>query len=186
MKPMNDNQHTQVDWSKTDKYRLDCRDMCEPINISHFFRNRKIKNYVYQISFQNIPIKYGMSAKDKSKTPGNRVYTQLGSLDSWGVCKISRGLPTKIFRSLAEEFQKKYGKVLNHNDISIYIWSFDNYDFIFKDHTIEIKRAESTLITTHAMLYGEMPIGNKRDEMASYKPSVSVAVYDKFFEVYEC
>jgi hypothetical protein len=50
------------------------------------------------------------------------------------------------------------------------------------DHEKEIKQAESSLITTHVLHYGQMPIGNKTDESSSFnRPAVIAAVYNKFF-----
>jgi len=175
------NHATDTDWSQLTHYRLDCNGFTMPIQISWFFRNNDIKSYLYKMMYRNIPIKYGQSCNDSSRTPGNRVYSQLGGLDSFGFNKLNRGV-SKDFRSLANHFQATYDKVLDHNDVSIEIWSFDNYKFITVDHEKEIKQAESSLITTHVLHYGQMPIGNKTDESSSFnRPAVIAAVYNKFF-----
>ena len=176
------NPTTETDWSQLTHYRLDCNGFTMPIQISWFFRQNNISSYLYKMLYRNIPIKYGQSCNDTSRTPGNRVYSQLGGLDSFGYNKLNRGVSID-FRSLADKFQATYDKVLDHNDVSIEIWSFDKYNFITMDHEKEIKQAESSLIKTHILHYGQMPIGNKTDESSSFnRPAVIAAVHNRFFD----
>ena len=178
---MSNTPSTKTDWSQLNHYRLDCSTMLRPIEISHFFRQNNIKSYIYKLMYKNIDIKYGESACDNSRTPGNRVYTQVGGLDSFGLSKLYRSGSIE-FRELANDFQIAHLKVLDHRDLTIEIWCFDRYNFITTDHIKEIKQAESELIQTHMLRYNKLPIGNKRDEKTNFNRSAVIAVvYDRFF-----
>lgn len=179
--PIPNTPSTKTKWKSLPVYRMDCNGFTEPSQILHYFKLHGIKKYVYKIIGHNIPIKYGESSTDNSKQYGNRVYSQIGGLESFGINKLNRS-NSKMFRELAELYQIEYNKVLNHNDVTVEIWSFDNYNFVTTDHKKEMQQAESELIQTFRSTYTAMPIGNIDDGSSSFKrPAVIASVFNQCF-----
>jgi hypothetical protein len=147
------------------KFTIKLKDMVDPINISHEFRNNKITGgYVYRIMYKGIVIKFGMS-NTKEPTPGDRVYSQLGRVKSFGV-PLRRGIGND-FADIMEDFRNLYGFELDHNDIVLTIWDFTNYKYHSVKPEDELRKFEAGLIRRYIESVGERPIGNLRVETAA-------------------
>ena len=116
---------------------------------------------------------------------GERIYRQIGHLDSFGANKLI-GANGCEFLDINQKFKDKYGNDIDHNGITITIWSFDNYNFRTLDRVKEIIDAETELIETYETHYGELPIGNIDDNKlwkGKYAPIKSA--YETFIEEVE-
>jgi hypothetical protein len=151
----------KTDWTSTKVYNISLNGVFEPWEIIKLIKQLGIKSYVYEIKHNNVTIKYGMS--DASTTQkGERVYRQIGHLDSFGANKLV-GPNGSEFLDINKDYKYKYGCDIDHNNISITIWSFDNYNYRTIDTVKEIIDAETELIETFKNHYGELPIGNIDD-----------------------
>ena len=151
----------KTDWSKLTPYTFPLKGMKRPKEICAVMKQLGIDKYIYEIR-NNHTIKYGMSA-DKEKFYGARIYRQVGHLNSWGSAKLrgSNGLP---FLEIDAEFKNRYGANINHEDIIVTVWGFDNYPWRTINFRKELSEAESYLINQYEMVHHEKPVGNLFDE----------------------
>jgi hypothetical protein len=150
-----------TDWTKTKTYIISLRGITEPWEIIEKFKQLGIKKHTYQIIYKGYTLKFGMSSAMTTQE-GERTYRQIGHLDSFKNKKIT-GPNGSEFLDVVEKFKTKYGIDIDHNDITIIIWSFDHYDFRTIDMFKEVLDAETELIENYKKLYGELPLGNIDD-----------------------
>lgn len=170
-----------IDWTKVPTFTFTCRDMDSPKEICQMVKSLKIDRYVYGITHEALVIKYGMS-DDNRPLHGERIYRQVGKLFSWGRSRLL-GPNDITFEAIDEKFKNLYGKYMDHKNITIQIWSFDNYPFETIHEDVEILKAEKELIDNYKKFNGVVPIGNE-DEMdyVSKKTTIRKNIFEKFFE----
>ena len=174
----------KTDWKQVPCSSFSLKGMMSPTEIIDEMKLLGIKKYTYEIRCKNITIKYGMSDAATTR-PGERIYRQIGHLLSWGPTRLF-GMNGIDFLAIDAEYYDTYQENMNHNDIVIYVWNFDNYPFITIDSWNEINNAEIELIENHATMYGGKPIGNIDDGYMFHKRSAPLLeVWEKFFEVVE-
>jgi hypothetical protein len=155
--------------------------MTSPREIIVIMKKLKISRYVYEIKFKGMTVKYGMSDAETTY-PGERLYRQIGHLESWGNQKIN-GPNGSEFEEISHNFYVKNNLKLDHNDITVSIWNFDNYTFKTTNPTMEINIAEEYLIKNYEKIYNEKPIGNIDDGTSFKKRSAPLAhVWGVFFD----
>jgi len=170
----------KTDWSKLTPYSFPLKGMTQPKEICAVMKQLRIDKYIYEIR-SNITIKYGMSA-DKEKFYGARIYRQVGHLDSWGSSKLV-GRNGEDFVTINNEFKIRYGNNINHNDIIVTVWGFDNYPWRTLNVRKELIEAESYLINQYEMIHQEKPVGNLFDESFWENKTAPIrSVYDSMFE----
>lgn len=170
-----------TNWNNTKVYTIPLKGLSHPWEIVNLIKQLGIRKYVYAIMYNNIVVKYGMSDANTTKS-GERIYRQVGHLDSFGPNKIV-GPNGSEFVDINQRFKDKYTADIDHNGMSITVWSFDNYNFRTMDTVKEITDAESELIETYKNHYGDLPIGNKDDnKFWKRKVAVSRSVYESIFD----
>jgi hypothetical protein len=170
----------KTDWSKLTPYSFPLRGMTKPKEICAIMKTLGIDKYIYEIRC-NSTVKFGMSA-DSEKFHGARVYRQVGHLHSWGNSKLV-GENGKEFLDIDAAFKRKYGSNIDHNDIIITVWVFDNYPWRTLNVRKELIEAESYLISQYEMIHQEKPVGNLFDESFwADKAAPIKSVYDNMFE----
>jgi hypothetical protein len=105
----------------------------------------------------------------------------VGHLASWGTAKIV-GNNGKPFLDIDAEFKNRYGANIDHKDIIVTVWGFDNYPWRTINFRKELIEAESYLISQYEMVHQEKPVGNLFDE--SYwnnKTAPLKSVWDNIF-----
>lgn len=120
---------------------------------------------------------------DASTTqPGERIYRQIGHLDSFQNNKIS-GPNGSEFLEINEDYKQRYYEEIDHNNILVIIWSFDQYTFRTVDTVKEILDAEAELIKNYELKYGTLPIGNVDDGSLFRRKAAPIKdVYESIFE----
>jgi len=163
---------------------ISCRGMKTPSEILAVFRKLEIEKFPYAIVHDNILVKYGASAPaTKNTEPGERVYRQVGRLLSFGKNRLT-GPNSKEFGITDEKYQDLYGTPMNHNDIRVFVWPMDDYDFDTTNPWTEVNWAEQELIAAYVKFHGELPIGNLDDgTLMNGKSAPLKSVTDKIFLV---
>ena len=173
----------QTQWKYVPSFQFPLKGLLNPTQIMEIVKKYGIKKYTYEIRCKNITIKYGMSDAETTQD-GERIYRQIGHLDSWGGRKLIGGNGEE-FLKYNQEYIKKYSENMNHNDMVITIWNFDNYPFSTINSSYEIELAEIELIETYAKLHNEKPIGNIDDGYKFHKKSAPIkSVYEVMFNEY--
>ena len=170
-----------TDWTQVKCYSFPLKGMTSPAEIMQVVKQLNIKKYTYEIRCDNITIKFGMSDAETTQ-PGERMYRQIGHLDSWGSFKI-HGPNGDEFLDTNERFKNLYNRSMDHNNIVIYIWNFDTYPFVTINSAMEINDAECELIEGYTNTYGELPIGNIDDGNLFRKKSAPLkSVFEGMFD----
>jgi hypothetical protein len=171
----------KTNWNSVTPHQFPLKGLVKPSEIMDIVKQLGIKKYTYEVRCKNITIKFGMS--DASTTQdGERIYRQIGHLDSWENNKLS-GDNGAEFLDYNREYYNRYNENMNHNDMVITIWNFDNYPFETIDSSSEIESAEIELIETYSKLYSERPIGNVDDGKKFHKKSAPVKkVFEGLFK----
>jgi hypothetical protein len=170
----------KTDWAKLTPYTFPLKGMTKPTEICDVMKQLGIDKYVYELR-NNHTIKYGMSA-DNEKLHGARIYRQVGHLASWGTAKIV-GNNGKPFLDIDAAFKNRYGANINHEDIIVTVWGFDNYPWRTVNIRKELIEAESYLISQYEMVHQEKPVGNLFDESFwNNKTAPLKLVWDNIFE----
>jgi hypothetical protein len=159
-------------WKSTSVHQFPLKDLEKPAEIMDIMKQLSIKKYTYEIRCNNITIKFGMSDATTTQD-GERIYRQIGHLDSWGENKLS-GDNGIEFLDYNKEYKSRYGKDMDHNEIIICVWNFDFYPFETIDTTSEIESAEIELIENYKNIYGGKPIGNIDDTHKFHRKSAPV------------
>lgn len=159
----------KTNWEQVKCYSFPLSGMTNPTAIMKVVKRLGIKKYTYEIRCSNITIKYGMS--DASTTQaGERLYRQIGHLASWPEGKLF-GQNGCEFLDIDRQYTNLYNKNMNHNDIVIFIWDFDNYPFVTINTWNEVNQAEIELIENYQSIYNEKPIGNIDDGTQFHRKS---------------
>ena len=174
---------TDINWDSMPKYNIDCGKIATPAFISTILEHYNVDKYLYRIMYKGIVIKYGMSA-DNSKTYGERIYRQIGHLESWGPLRLT-GSSGSDFRITETDFVNTYGFPLHKDHIKVHVWDVTKYQFKSVKPRREILEMESSLILRYKELTGEKPIGNLNDEANYYgKPyipkEIAAGLFDNF------
>lgn len=172
---------TDTQWDLVPKYTFGLSGMTKPTQIIEYLKNLGIKHYLYAIFYKNRTVKIGMSLGGTTRD-GERLYRQLGHLDSWGQhCII--GANGIEFHAICQHLELLHGGPVDHNDITVYIWDFTNYPWTTINKQYELEKAEQYLIRNYKLLYGELPIGNLYDYNPFGKKSAPNAqVYHTLFQ----
>lgn len=171
----------KTDWSRVKCYSFPLKGMTNPTDIMKVMKRLGIKKYIYEIRCENITIKYGMSDPNTTQ-PGERIYRQIGHLDSWGPSVKLYGQNGQEFILINDEFKQLYGHDMLHTNIVVSVWDFDNYPFQTINTFKEVNSAEIELIENFNKIYGELPIGNVDDGTLFYKKSAPLKiVYESLF-----
>ena len=150
-------------WSLIPKITIQGAGLATPSTICAILTHYKIDKYIYQIIFNNVVIKYGMSA-DNSRNYGERLYRQIGHSASWSKPIRINGSSGAEWRIIEEDFKNKYGYAVNIQACEISVWDLSNYPFTTINSREEILCMEAELIDNHVQSTGEKPIGNINDE----------------------
>jgi hypothetical protein len=171
----------QTNWNATKTYQFPLKGLTEPSEIMSIVKQLNIKKYVYEVRHDSHTIKFGMS--DASTTQdGERIYRQIGHLDSWGLNKLLGGNGSE-FLTYNQNYKNRYTIDIDHNNIVIILWSFDNYTFQTINTTSEIQSAEIELIEAHEKFYQEKPIGNIDDGYRFHKKVAPIkSVFESIFD----
>jgi hypothetical protein len=170
---------TNTNWAKTKRYSIALAPMSHSTDIIKEFKNLGIKSYIYEIRCSNITVKIGMS--DAATTDlGERVYRQVGHLNSWD--KPLTGRNGEDFEIINETYKQVYSCEMDHKNITVNIWSFDNYKFLTTTPDVELENAEWELIETHRIIYGKLPIGNLNHRARPRREGPSQDIVNKLFE----
>lgn len=169
---------------KTTKHVIDLGKLGCPSDINEYMRLHGIEKYLYRFTEgKSIVIKYGMScATADSARFGDRIYRQVGHMQSWGAARLD-GPNGSEFRDIDEEFKNQYGHYIDHKNVELTVWDLTNYQFDTISTTNEIKAMENSLIEAHVNAVGYKPIGNIKDE--SYIKStagIPVDIWNHMFE----
>jgi hypothetical protein len=171
----------QTNWNATQIYQFPLKGLLEPSEIMSIVKRLGVSKGTYEIRHENHTVKYGMT--DASTTQhGERIYRQIGHLDSWGAYKLIGGNGSE-FLFYNKEYKNRYSTGMNHNNIVVTLWSFDNYPFQTINTTSEIQSAEIELIENHKKFYGEYPIGNIDDGYQFHKKFAPIkSVFESLFD----
>ena len=137
--------------------------MTSPKQVSHIFSAGKIRIYVYEmlhkhpLTNQWITVKYGLSA-DNAKNWGDRLYSQLGHLNSWEV-RLNRGGGAE-FKNVMERFKLAYDADMDHRNMFLNVWDLTNYSFVQEEPTVEVRQFESELLRRYSNTFDRLPVGN--------------------------
>lgn len=171
----------KTDWTSTKIHHISLNGITDPWEIIDKIKQLNVKSYTYEIRHKNTTIKYGMSDATTTQQ-GERIYRQVGHLDSFKNKKLN-GPNGSEFLDINKKYKNKYGVDIDHNDITLTIWSFDNYNFRTLDTVKEIMDAETELIETYKNQYGELAIGNIDDNKLWRRKSAPIkSVYTSLFE----
>lgn len=171
----------KIDWSLIQPLSFPLKKMTAPSDIMDVFKTLGIKKYPYEIRCKNITIKYGCSDAQTTQ-PGERVYRQIGHLDSWGNTKIV-GPNGEEFLDYNALYKSQYGEDMDHNDIVITVWPMDNYPFVTTNSWLEVNDAETELVDAFVKFHNEKPIGNISDtKKFSPKHAPIKTVFEGMFE----
>jgi hypothetical protein len=157
---------TKTDWSKVKIHTFSLRGMIRPTEIIDYVESLGIKYYCYALSYNGVVImilKYGKSVAETTR-PGERIYRQIGHLSSWGIYAIS-GMNGIDFICINERFKEITGFNLDHNNITVTIYDFDNYGFNTINPNMEVEKAECELIENHRAMHSILPIGNEDHDL---------------------
>lgn len=168
------NQQRPTDWSKTRVHMFHLTGMVKPVEIIDHMTNLNIMHYVYAIYWNNVLVKYGMS-EGQTTRPGERLYRQIGHIPSFGQHTIhgSNGID---FRVICQHLELEYGKKVDHNDMTVFVWDFTNYPWHTISKPYELDKAETYLIQEHLRIHNRLPIGNLYDKNICSKQSAPDAV----------
>lgn len=169
------------DYHTVPNFTFSLKDMILPVQISHVFKKHGVTGgYIYSIKCKGIVIKFGMSL-DNATNYGDRVYSQIGQLASWG-SHLYRGSGAEFIHT-ASDFKQMYNTELDHRDMEVTVWNFTNYKYTLLDHRVELRQFEAELIRRYKDLTGKMPLGNLRsEESVLSKMSVSADGWANFEE----
>ena len=168
-----------TNWAKTKRYSIALDSMSRSNDITKEFKNLRIKSYIYEIRCSNITVKFGKS--DAFTTvPGERVYRQVGHLSSWENPLTGRN--GEDFEKIDEDYKKIYNCEMNHKNITVNIWSFDNYKFLSTTPDAELENAEWELIENYKTIYGKLPIGNLNHRDRPRREGPSQDIVNKLFD----
>jgi hypothetical protein len=152
------------DFYTVPKIVMDLKNMTMPIEIVHEFNRNypKYLGYIYCIKYQGLVIKYGRS-RNSNESNGDRVYSQLGHLSSWGKHRLSRGAGAE-FIHIVNDVKQTYNIELDHRYMSITVWDFSKYKFKALDKSFDFRWFEAELLRRYTESVGGLPIGNIRSE----------------------
>ena len=111
--------------------RIDLDTLSDYTQVSKFFKQHNISEYVYCFVYKDIIVKYGCSTGTVGSMWGERVYRQAGHLDGWRG-KL-QGKSGKEMRTNSELFKKKYGYPLNRNGMVLYVIDMDRSKIAHRD-----------------------------------------------------
>jgi hypothetical protein len=169
-------------WNEVSIAVVNVNGMVKPYDICDTIKNLNIDKCLYEIRVGSITIKYGETADSNKYTYGDRIYRQIGHLSSWGAGTIY-GPNGDEMNDYNAKFKEIYGYDIDHKDITIVIYSFDNYTWRTTDPVKELRAAESYLISRYEAQHGIKPIGNKRDEVIYVHQTAPLAsVVSEMFE----
>jgi len=156
----------------------------DPTEILAIMRQHNILYYVYLFVSPDGVLKYGQSSCGNGQ-PGERIYRQAGHLAGWS--KRLSGSSGSDMRIIADDYQDRYSKTLNKNDVFIYVINMTNlpapdcYNIEF-----QCKDLEKSLIQECIEFYGQAPIGNRDpDTKLMIRRHRVSEVFNKLFEVTE-
>lgn len=169
-----------TNWNIIPTYDIDLSPFKNPADICGYFRDRKIKEYLYCITYKGIVLKYGMS-EGNQPSPGDRLYRQVGHSQSWST--PLNGPNGSDWLIIERDMQQKYGIVMHKDDIAVKIWDLTKYPFATINQRAEIEKMEAELIDQYLSVVGQKPIGNIYDtEHALNRYSISKNVMSTLFE----
>ena len=150
---------TSVNWSEVPVFTIDIGKMTDPNEITSFFKQHGIDYYIYQINYNHILFKYGMSA-DNAGVWGERLYRQIAHSCIWEEGVRHEGSSGAEYRIIEEKFKTQYDADIDKSRMTVRVWDFTNYEFDSIDAWKEIENIEQQMIATYEQLTGAKPIGN--------------------------
>jgi hypothetical protein len=174
------------DFYNVPKFTIDLAGMIAPIEIVHAFNRKypKYLGYVYCIKYKGLVIKYGMS-NNTTESNGDRVYSQLGHLSSWGLSHLSRGAGSEFFH-IINDVKLTYNIDLDHRYMTITVWDFSTHTFKALDRSFDLRWFEAELIRRYKESVGGLPIGNLKSESnVLTKSYIPADAWDSMFDTIE-
>lgn len=160
----------QIDLSK-------CKDFTD---VKRIMKNYGIEKYTYTFGCKEGILKHGLSGDENSQI-GERIYRQAGHLQGWKK-RLSSSSGSDM-RIISEDYQAKYGKPLDRNEMWIRVYDFT--DAQFPDTEIELHE-EHLIEESIKANEGRPPIGNKdyKTKRRAIKAK-NITTLQKLFEGFE-
>lgn len=169
-----------TNWNIISTHDINLSQFNNPADICGYFRNNKIKEYLYRINYKGIVLKFGMS-EGNQPNPGDRLYRQVGHSQTWPA--PLNGPNGADWLIIERDMHQKYGITMHKDDITVKIWNLTKYPFNTINQRAEIERMEAELIDQYVSVVGQKPLGNIYDtEYALYRYNISKNVMTALFE----
>lgn len=160
-------------------YELSLDQLDNPATVLKVFKNLDCANYSYSFEHPAGTIKIGRSC---AKTPGERLYRQIGHLPGWDRKPESpSGNDIEIAVDL---FEKAHGVKVDRRDCVVKVWDVTGTASpSVADPELPSRIAENDLLTEYEQITGALPPGNRKDTRTEMiKPYVSRDLFDNLFE----
>lgn len=170
-----------IDISKLPTAIIDLNQCLHAAQIKTEMKNAGIKYYTYAFLYNNVVMKYGMSADNDwmRGSYGERIYRQAFQIPGWP----TKPSPKSAGNDMLDVI--KHFPNINKSNVCIKIWDMTNYPFPVQDcPKEEVLECERILLDLHEKSFGYLPIGNIRDERKIAKKfKVTDQMFNSMFDV---
>ena len=170
-----------IDINKLPSFSIDlgqCLNACE---IKRLMKRLRVKYYTYAFIHNSTVMKYGMSADNDwlRGSYGERIYRQSFQIPGWPTKPSPKSAGNDML-DIVERFPN-----ISKNDVCVKVWDMTGYPFAVADNPkFEVGELEKQLLQDHVDKYGDLPVGNLRDERKMPKKSrVTDQLFDSMFDI---
>lgn len=155
----------KINHSLVTQHIIDVSTIKSPSDIMIYCKIHGIKSCVYEFHDGLDLIKYGITLETRSSIPGERMYRQTAYLPGWTSLPASdSGEEMLVY---CENFHKRYGRIVNKNNVKLVIRDMTNYPpSVKRKPHLDIRVLEANLIHIHEIYYGYLPPGNLNPELS--------------------
>lgn len=170
-----------IDITKLPNVIIDLNQCLHASQIKQLMKKIGIKYYTYAFLYNNVVMKYGMSADNDwiRGSYGERVYRQAFQIPGWPTKPSPKSAGSDMLDVI------KHFPNINKSNVCIKIWDMTNYPFAVQDDPKEeVLECERILLDMHEKSFGYLPIGNVRDERKiAKKARVTDQLFNSMFDV---
>lgn len=170
-----------IDISKLPNIVIDLNQCLHAAQIKQLMKKMGIKYYTYAFLYNNVVMKYGMSADHDwlRGSYGERIYRQAFQIPGWP----KRPSPKSAGNDMLDVI--KHFPNINKSDVCIKVWDMTNCPFAVQDDPKEeVLECERILLDMHEQSFGYLPVGNIRDERKIAKKfRVTDQIFNSMFDV---
>lgn len=170
-----------IDITKLPNIIIDLNQCLHAAQIKQLMKKMGIKYYTYAFLYNNVVMKYGMSADNDwiRGSHGERVYRQAFQIPGWPTKPSPKSAGSDML-DIVKHFPN-----INKSDVCIKVWDMTNYPFAVQDDPKEeVLECERILLDMHEKSFGYLPIGNVRDERKiAKKARVTDQIFNSMFDI---